>query len=45
MTAEDRERTIAYVALGSNIDNREHYLQGAIAALNEESGITVTGQS
>lgn len=46
MTAEERERTIiAYVALGSNIDNREHYLQGAIAALNEESGIKVTGQS
>jgi 2-amino-4-hydroxy-6-hydroxymethyldihydropteridine diphosphokinase len=45
MTAEDRERTIAYVALGSNIDKREHYLQGAIAALNEESGITVMGQS
>ena len=45
MTAEDRERTIAYVALGSNIDNREYYLQSAIAVLNEESGITVTGLS
>ncbi|NQX64077.1 2-amino-4-hydroxy-6-hydroxymethyldihydropteridine diphosphokinase [Paenibacillus qinlingensis] len=45
MTAEDRERIIAYVALGSNIDKREHYLQSAITALNEESGITVTGQS
>ena len=38
MTAEDRERTIAYVALGSNIDNREHYLQGAIAALMRNRG-------
>ncbi|WNR44800.1 2-amino-4-hydroxy-6-hydroxymethyldihydropteridine diphosphokinase [Paenibacillus roseipurpureus] len=45
MTAEDRERIIAYVALGSNIDNREYYLQSAIAALNEETGITVTGLS
>jgi 2-amino-4-hydroxy-6-hydroxymethyldihydropteridine diphosphokinase len=46
MTAEERERGItAYVALGSNIDDREHYLQDAIAALNQESGITVTGLS
>ncbi|MDF2645172.1 2-amino-4-hydroxy-6-hydroxymethyldihydropteridine diphosphokinase [Paenibacillus sp. V4I3] len=46
MTAEEREQgTIAYVALGSNIDDREHYLQDAITALNQESGITVTGLS
>lgn len=46
MTAEERERSIAaYVALGSNINNREQYLQDAITALNQESGILVTGLS
>ncbi|NOV02372.1 2-amino-4-hydroxy-6-hydroxymethyldihydropteridine diphosphokinase [Paenibacillus planticolens] len=46
MTAEERARSIAaYVALGSNIDNREQFLQDAITALNEESGIVVTGLS
>ncbi|UKS26256.1 2-amino-4-hydroxy-6-hydroxymethyldihydropteridine diphosphokinase [Paenibacillus sp. HWE-109] len=46
MTAEEREpTTTAYVALGSNIDDREHYLQDAIAALHQESGIQVTGLS
>ena len=39
MTAEEREQgTIAYVALGSNIDDREHYLQDAITALNQRIG-------
>lgn len=46
MTAEERERSIAaYVALGSNINNREQYLQDAITALNQEPGIFVTGLS
>lgn len=46
MTAEERERSIAaYVALGSNINNREQYLQDAITALNQEPGIVVTGLS
>jgi 2-amino-4-hydroxy-6-hydroxymethyldihydropteridine diphosphokinase len=31
----------AYVALGSNIDDREHYLKQAIAALKEAEGIRV----
>ncbi|MEW9702485.1 2-amino-4-hydroxy-6-hydroxymethyldihydropteridine diphosphokinase [Paenibacillus sp. SI8] len=46
MTAEEREQGItAYVALGSNLDNREHFLQQAITALNEQAGITVTAVS
>ncbi|MBA2940966.1 2-amino-4-hydroxy-6-hydroxymethyldihydropteridine diphosphokinase [Paenibacillus sp. CGMCC 1.16610] len=46
MTAEEQERNIAaYVALGSNINDREQYLQDAITALNQESGIVVTGLS
>ncbi|NQX70508.1 2-amino-4-hydroxy-6-hydroxymethyldihydropteridine diphosphokinase [Paenibacillus alba] len=46
MTADEREQGItAYVALGSNINDREHYLQNAIAALDQEAGITVTGLS
>lgn len=46
MTAEVREPSVtAYVALGSNIDDREQYLQDAITALNQESGIVVTGSS
>ncbi|BFT68791.1 MULTISPECIES: 2-amino-4-hydroxy-6-hydroxymethyldihydropteridine diphosphokinase [Paenibacillus] len=46
MTAEEQERSIAaYVALGSNINDREQYLQDAITALNQESGIVVTGLS
>ncbi|MDD9272069.1 2-amino-4-hydroxy-6-hydroxymethyldihydropteridine diphosphokinase [Paenibacillus sp. GCM10023248] len=46
MTAEVRERSVtAYVALGSNIDDREQFLQDAITALNQESGIVVTGVS
>ncbi|TXK78267.1 2-amino-4-hydroxy-6-hydroxymethyldihydropteridine diphosphokinase [Paenibacillus sp. N3.4] len=46
MTAEEREQgLIAYVALGSNIDDRERFLQEAIAELNQEAGITVTALS
>ncbi|MBP1967250.1 2-amino-4-hydroxy-6-hydroxymethyldihydropteridine diphosphokinase [Paenibacillus aceris] len=46
MIAEERARSIAaYVALGSNIDDREQYLQDAITALNRVSGIVVTGLS
>ncbi|MFD0698938.1 2-amino-4-hydroxy-6-hydroxymethyldihydropteridine diphosphokinase [Paenibacillus sp. GCM10027628] len=45
MTAEERQAITAYVALGSNIDDRELYLQQAIVALNEHAGIKVTAQS
>ncbi|NEW09563.1 2-amino-4-hydroxy-6-hydroxymethyldihydropteridine diphosphokinase [Paenibacillus sp. SYP-B3998] len=46
MAADEQEQGItAYLALGSNIDNREFYLQQAIAELNEQDGITVTAVS
>ncbi|MBD0384578.1 2-amino-4-hydroxy-6-hydroxymethyldihydropteridine diphosphokinase [Paenibacillus sedimenti] len=45
MTAEERQAITAYVALGSNIDDRERYLQQAIIELNEHAGINVTAQS
>jgi 2-amino-4-hydroxy-6-hydroxymethyldihydropteridine diphosphokinase len=35
----------AFIALGSNIEDSEYYLQQAIAALNDMEGISVTGCS
>jgi len=45
MTAGAQPAVQAFVALGSNIDDREHYLQQAIAELNAHAGISVIAQS
>jgi 2-amino-4-hydroxy-6-hydroxymethyldihydropteridine diphosphokinase len=36
---------IAYIGLGSNIEDREHYLQEAVRELQEHPEVRVTGQS
>lgn len=36
---------IAYIGLGSNIDDRERYLMEAVRQLQEHPGVRVTGQS
>ncbi|MBP1996144.1 2-amino-4-hydroxy-6-hydroxymethyldihydropteridine diphosphokinase [Paenibacillus eucommiae] len=41
MNAQQHQDTLAYIALGSNIENRESYLLQAIAALNDDANIKV----
>ncbi|MGG1550394.1 2-amino-4-hydroxy-6-hydroxymethyldihydropteridine diphosphokinase [Paenibacillus ferrarius] len=43
--AHEHESITAYVALGSNMGDREQYLREAIRLLDAEAGITVTGRS